>query len=223
MGQNAYIVRPPDDPGSWIHGEFRGGDPNRRHTFLVNGEMMRNADLRACLLMGVKAPDQLVLAAPNEIFIEDGFGRLPDFGAGPWGGFTIVSENFVEIVELLDPDQHQFIPIDRTYYADGRLVDKKFFIMNIFHKINAVDLELSNVRKVEKTIIGRNGLPDQTRKYIEILEPFSIFLRKDRIGNLNIWHGTSNDIFKIFFSDKLVREIKKLKLSPLSFTAVNVI
>jgi len=201
--------------------KFEGGDAGLTVDMEFNGRIIRGADLSGCLLVGRPIPPELFGSVPKRIIIpKDNEKYLPDFGVGPSGGFHLVSEAFVDIVQRLEPSRHQFLPIAETLDSGRTLINKRYFIMNIYTRINAVDIGHSTVRVEERERILRIGTE---RKTITIKTMHwqtgtrKLVFKREQLEGRHIWRGTTEDIVEIGFSEELFRAVHTAGLSPLSY------
>ena len=205
---SAFIVELPPDESLYISGSFDGGNPSFQGELEIDGHLRKGLNLNTCIQFGIRAPTDFISSAPTRLIIDRPHTILPDFGIGPWGGFHLVSETFVEIVEDLDPNMHQFIKIDNTIDKDGNKLEKTFYIMNEINHLRATNVEKSNVEIKDMTINSSNLKESLNIQLMRIRKPFKITLRKEEIGCLNMWCGASGDIRKIFFSKKQKLQIQ---------------
>jgi hypothetical protein len=128
----AYFVQLPADDKHWLDAEFEGGEKNLELDMDVRGHLFRGVHLKECFTYHVRVPPQLLGSIPTRIVVKPGeAGYLPDFGLAPWGGWKLVSQAFVDIVERLELGVHEFLPIAETVDHRGRAVEKRYFLMNI--------------------------------------------------------------------------------------------
>jgi hypothetical protein len=149
-------------------------------------------------------------------------GYLPDFGFAPWGGWKLVSLAFVNIVERLEPHVHEFLPIAETVDHQGCLVGKQFFLMNILEQFNAVDTEQSSVKINEhhhSSVIDGRKL-EFSYHTMQLVEPRRLALKRTLVTGHHLWHGTTQDIYHVFFSDTLHDAVRASGLSPLRYNRV---
>lgn len=204
----------------YVYGVFTGGDQGCVEEIEYDG-IIRKFDLDLCLQFRVWAPAGLEASAPSRLTINSRSKSPPDFGYGPWGGFQLVSESFVDIVEDLDPGVHQFIRIPETYIKGGLKIEKTYYIMNVIKTIDALDIENSNLRIEKRRIYSTSDVVFGTKFHINI--PFKLSFYRDKIGDINMWHGSSQDINRLFFSQRLFGELLARKLSPLPYLAVDLV
>jgi hypothetical protein len=209
--------------------EFEGGDAATLD-MEWEGRVFRGMDLAGCLMFGVPVPAELTRSVPKRLVMntsgsQQGEGeskRFPDFGVGPWGGFHLVSEAFVDIVERLEPAKHQFLPIEETLDADRNAVGKRYFIMNILAKFNAVDVDRSSVRMEEKERTLR-GIAAGKKVVLRTMhwihgKPRVLVFKRSVVNGHHLWTGTTEDIVQTGFSDALFEAVHAAGLSPLQYT-----
>src|SRR5262245_31574674 len=143
----AYVVMLPLDEEKRLAPKFEGGTANLEVDMIApQGHPLRGMNLGGCFGHHLRVPPELLSAVPARIVVRPGKGRcLPDFGLAPWGGWSLVSQAFVDIVERLEPGTNQFLPIAETVDHKGHAIVKRFFLMNILQQLNAVDAERSSV------------------------------------------------------------------------------
>lgn len=218
----AYIVKLPLEDHLCASGVFSGGDPSFRRDLDFGGINRKGFDLRGCIHFGIKAPDDFIASAPTTITIGKLSKTLPDFGFGPWGGFHLVSEPFVKIVESLDPGMHQFIKIENTFNRRGNPLSRIYYIMNETNHLSATNIEKSNV-EIKNSTININTLNKTSIiQSMHIRDPFKIVLKRSVIGDLNMWRGAPGDLRHMFFSEQLYRRVLSEGLSPLRALKVEV-
>jgi hypothetical protein len=211
------------DDQTLIFNEFEGGDASLRFDMQVDGMLVRGMSIKHCLMFNspVRVPSELMPAMPTRITINPREGYLPDFGTGPWGGLFLVSQNFVDIVEWLEPGVHQFLQIRETFDVEGRQLEKRYYLMNILRVVNAVDVERSSVRITRKDHFLT--LPGRTKKVTTEIMGFLpgkrvLVFRKGVIEGLHLWRGTMKDLVGIGFSEALHDAVQAANLSPLRYT-----
>lgn len=202
----------------WLDPKFVGGEESLLTDIWVGNRLFRGVDLGGCITYHVRVPPELFESVPTRIVVKPSKkGHLPDFGLAPWGGWGLVSSTFVDIVEGLEPDVHQFLPIAETVDRKGHHVDKRYFLMNILQCFNAVDIERSSVEIHEtERIIVASGEKSKIRT-MRVVEPDIVVLKHALIAGHHLWHGTTEDVFLVFFSDALHDAVIKAGLSPLYY------
>lgn len=205
--------------------EFEGGEETTMDMEFA-GRLFKGMNLDGCLMFAVPVPDGLLRSVPKRVIIDTarsqkgGNQHLPDFGVGPRGGFGLVSEAFVDIVERLEPGKHQFLRIEETLDADRNPIAKRYFIANILARINAVDAEHSSVRieEKERSLSGLRGktIVLKTMHWIPA-KPRVLAFKRNIVNGHHLWRGTPEDIVSIGFSDVLFESVRAERLSPLEY------
>lgn len=73
---------------------------------------------------------------PRSIALQKVSNLKPMFLAGFW----VVEKAVKEIIDEIDPERHQFIPIQLTTWTDRPLEDGKWFLMNVYcHQASIID------------------------------------------------------------------------------------
>ena len=217
---HAYMIDHLVDIKRYVYGVFTGGDEGCVEEIEYDG-IIRKFDLDLCFQFRIWAPAGLEASALFRLTINSRSKSPPDFGYGPWGGFQLVSESFVDIVENLDPGMHQFIRIPETYIKGGVKIEKTYYIMNVVKTIDAIDIENSNVRLERRKV--QSATNDVFATKIHILDPFKLSFFRNKIGNANMWYGSTSDINRLFFSQRLVGKLLSQKLSPLPYMVVDLV
>jgi len=217
----AYFVRLTLDEEQTLDPEFEGGKPELRLDMMApQGHLVRGMNLEGCFRYHIRVPPELLESMPTRIVVKPGDGGyLPDFGFAPWGGWKLVSQAFVNIVERLEPGVHEFLPIAETLDKQGRLVDKRFFLMNILQQFNAVDAEQSSVKINEHhhSSVTNGKKLEFTYQTMQLVEPRRLVLKRALVARHHLWHGTTRDIYHVFFSDALHHAVHAANLSPLKY------
>jgi hypothetical protein len=180
----------------------------------AEGRPINGADLGTFLLLSLPVPSQLMAAVPTRIVVKPHTGGLvPDFGRAATLYSWVVSERFVELVERLEPNVHQFLPIRESVARHGTPIGRAFFLMNVLVRLEPIDFEHSNVEW--KTM----RFSDQTEITMpELSFPFKLALRRDLIERHHLWQGGKNGLMGSYYmSERLHDEMAKAHLSPLSF------
>jgi uncharacterized protein DUF1629 len=219
-GTVAYFVDLPVEDDQWLAPKFEGGKTGLTLDMEVGGHLFRGVDLQGCFTYHIRVPPKLIASVPTRIVVTPGSaGYLPDFGVGPWGGWTIVSSAFVDIVEALEPGVHQFLPIAETADRKGRAIEKRFFMMNILREFNAIDVERSSVAFKEDHYVHMiNGKQETlTTRTMSLVEPHILVLKRSLVAGHHLWHGSADDIYRAFFSKELRDAVQVAGLSPLQY------
>src|SRR5262245_54540955 len=114
----AYFVTLPLDEEKRLAPKFEGGRKDLKLDMMVpEGFLARGMNLRSCFQFHVRVPPELLGSVPTRLIVKPGEGGyLPDFGLAPWGGWGLVSQAFVDIVEGLEPGAHEF----PTHHGNSR-------------------------------------------------------------------------------------------------------
>jgi hypothetical protein len=217
----AYFVRLTLNEEQTLDPEFEGGKPELKLDMMVpQGHLVRGMNLQGCFRYHIRVPPELLESVPTRIVVKPGEGGyLPDFGFAPWGGWKLVSQAFVNIVERLEPGVHEFQPIAETLDHQGRPIDKRFFLMNILEQFDAVDTEQSSVKINERrhSSVTNGKKLEFAYQTMQLLEPRRLILKRSLVSGHHLWHGTTQDIYHVFFSDNLHDAVRAAGLSPLRY------
>jgi hypothetical protein len=217
----AYFVTLPDDEDEWLAPKFEGGVSGLDFDMVVpQGHLVRGMNLEGCLRYHIRVPEQLLASIPTRMVVRPGKeGYLPDFGIAPWGGWKLVSQKFVDVVEKLEPGEHEFLPIAETVDSEGRLIEKRYFLMNILQQFNEVDVDRSSVvlRESHHALVVNGKREEFTVRTMGLIKPRLFSLKRDIIMGHHLWHGTDEDIYHVFFSQALHDAVRASELSPLQY------
>ncbi|MXN65822.1 hypothetical protein GR183_12985 [Stappia sp. GBMRC 2046] len=157
---------------------------------------------------------------PRRAFIQTKAKRLMDFVSlrFRYG----VTEPFRQKVEELEPGIHQFIPVE-IFTRDGEPVEKTYYLMNVCHRVDAIDEEKSIVTWKEgagnearrKCIMW--GLPEGYTKETWH-KNYRLVFKKELIEGMCMW--IDRRYSGMFFSDELFEFVEKTKLKKLKGTKV---
>jgi len=217
----AYYVTLTLDEEHTLDAKFEGGRPELTLDMMVpQGHLVRGMNLQGCFRYHVRVPHELVDSVPTRILVKPGeSGYLPDFGFAPWGGWKLVSQAFVDIVERLEPGVHEFLPIAETVDQTGRAVEKRFFLMNILQQFDAVDVERSSVKINEHhhSSVTDGKTMEFSYRTMQLIAPRRLVLKRALVTGHHLWHGTTQDIYHVFFSEALYESLQAAGLSPLRY------
>jgi hypothetical protein len=216
----AYFVGLPDDESQWLDPTFEGGKDLELDMVVPAGHLVRGMNLEGCLRYHVRVPPELVGAVPTRIVVTLGQrGYLPDFGIAPWGGWKLVSQGFVDVVEELEPGEHEFLPIAETVDSKGQMIGKRYFLMNILQQFNAVNVERSSVefRTTHHALVVNGKREEFTVTTMGLVKPCILTLNRKIIAGHHLWHGTAEDIYLAFFSQELHDAVHAAGLSSLKY------
>ncbi len=131
---------------------------------------------------------------------------------------NVVSEKFRDLIEDLEPDVHNFIPV-QIVRPDGSQVEGQFYYMNVLQRAYTIDIENSPRARWHDhngNYIGKiqmmPGLPDP-----------DVIYHADRVGNMHLWqehYRTSSEnspryslsVTGYTVSDALMKRMKKKKI-----------
>lgn len=209
--EHAYLAKISDP---YISGEFLDEDQTFSRDFEFDGYIIHKCTLKGLVIQNIMAPDDFVQSAPKTIVVDKVFSKMPDFGFGPWGGFGLASEEFVNLVEEIEPGVHQFIKIEKTMDKKKNIINKNYYIMNIMNSFAATNIEKSSVI-VRNTSITLVSGEKQNIQSLFLDRPHRLFLKKSIVGNSHLWLGAIGDIGGVFFSEKLYKLTLERKFTPL--------
>lgn len=131
---------------------------------------------------------------------------------------NVVSEKFRDLIEDLEPDAHNFIPV-RIVRPDGSQVEGQFYYMNVLQRAYTIDMETS----------PRGHWRDHNGDYIasihmmpHLSEPAAVY-HADKVGNMHLWQEGYEEWDKksprfylgvtgYTVSDALMKRMKKEKI-----------
>lgn len=93
---------------------------------------------------------------PNELVLSQKRKSLPG-GFKTIGSLFVIQDAVVDILQELDPDVHQFLPISLRYKG-GSVPDGKFFVLNVTARQDSIIDKQSSVKSVP--------LPKQIHPYV---------------------------------------------------------
>ncbi len=213
----AYIISSAVDFRHNLKYEFEGGDRDKAidSMFFPNGRPINGGGLTTCIRYSIPLPAELLDAVPQRIIVtpcKDGF--VPDFGYSAKIDVYIVSDRFVDLIELLEPGMHQFIQIPDVIFKRQPSKASSFYLANIMPMLSAIDVERSKVEW--------HTLPGGGESFlIESLGPLKdakITLKKSIIANHHLWKGSREHFSGYIFCSNVLREkMQSVGLSPLYF------
>ncbi len=201
--------------------DLEGGNPEFTIEGLeYEGRPLKGADLATCMWFSLRAPPALVATAPTRINVKPGRdGFIPDFGmTGDVLRISsaLVSDRFVALVERLEPNAHQFIPIKECVDRQGRPLGRPFFLMNVLARLEAIDIERSEVQW------QTTRYPDETELTVLVRGPrmnSKLVLKRDIVKGHHLWRGGRNGLIGSYFmSEELHDSMSQVGLSPLGLT-----
>ena len=144
-------------------------------------------------------------------------GKLSSFPYGLGGKFTCSAE-FRDVVEELEPNTHQFIPVD-VFSKDGSRSDEVIFLVNLLSFIDFVDTDESKGLTPLKSLSGRDYFD------VDMIEGrFVLSIITEAISDLHFWRssGLTFGAFRSYFfcSDQAHDLILSRSLTNINFTPV---
>ncbi|MBK8160846.1 MAG: hypothetical protein IPK59_19480 [Rhodospirillaceae bacterium] len=137
---------------------------------------------------------------------------LPDFFRV--GILPVCSDTFRSIVEILEPNVHQFFPIEFEGNGSGTS-DPKCFVFNALNALDAVVVEKSSVYLHEWEAMSGSGKMTRYSR-VAIKSPRGLVLKKDLVQGKHMWR-TSNVLPRLlFFSNELMRAVEAARLERLT-------
>ncbi|WP_374310710.1 imm11 family protein [Dongia sp.] len=137
---------------------------------------------------------------------------LPDFFRV--GTMPVCSDAFRVIVEKLEPNIHQFFPIEFDGGERG-INDPKYFVFNVLSALDAILVERSAVFQREWEALSGTGKMTRYSR-VEISSPAGLVVKKEEIKEHHMWR-TANVLPRLlFFSDELMTQVAAAKLKKLT-------
>lgn len=214
----AYLVNHETDDREILEYDFEGGEPVRLDLQSDGRRYPRawtllSTTLRDCIWMSMRAPAEFQAAVPNRMVIKarpDGY--VPDFAPAAAYSASLVSDRFLHLVESLEPGVHQFFEIPVVVDTAGRRVAKRFYLMNVLTRLDAVIEDQSDVHWIpvseksdQRVLTIKMGLGRKPR----------LVLRKSAIEGHHVWLGIEGKLsVDRFFSNELRGEIALLAYRP---------
>jgi hypothetical protein len=216
----AYLVRGSSKEPDLLNYELQGGNPELAIGVPYEGRVLRGSGLATFFSFSLPVPPEMMPAVPTRIIVEPrSDAPLPDFGmTGPavMLSSALVSDRFVTLVERLEPRVHQFLRINECVDRRGRALGRSFFLMNVLTRLEAINVERSDVewkttrfpdRTEMTTLISKSGMSPK------------LILRREVIDDHHLWRGGPKGLFGLYFiSNELHDLIKQAGLSPLRLT-----
>ena len=217
----AYLVHHDMNDREILDYHFEGGEPVEMDLesdgqLIPRGMVLPRMKLSNCIQLSMRAPDAFKAAVPTRMIVkpkEDGY--VPEFAPGAEYSDYLVSGSFRDLVERLEPSVHQFFPIREVVDASGRSLQKRFYLMNILSRLDAVIEELSDVHWVRvsdksdaRVLAMRRGLGRKPR----------LVLSRDAVEGHHVWLGARSKLpTSRFFSDLLHHELVRGNFSSLDY------
>lgn len=221
MSGKAYIMNLANNMKNKIYGDFRDFGKAKKLDIISGNMVFRGMDLCGCIMLHVKAPDELIESAPKTFISESRKIETPDFGAGPWGGLSMSTQDFVDIIESEEPGIHQFIKIENATNRKKEPLSKALYIFNILRSINAIDINNSSVEVIHIGGHQNANLPNHGTM-LRVVDFNNITLKKDLVSRMSIWCGTPSALNYIFVSESIYEKIMLKKMIGVEFIEVSV-
>ena len=219
----AYIFAPPVLDRELLHFDFAGGNPDYPTLDLTtaDGKPRKGQSLMGCMLDSMPIPPELQVSVPERIVIKPGpHNYLPDFGYAADYGCFVVSDRFVEIIERLEPNTHQFLLIPEAIDINGTHLPRKYFLMNVLARLASIDIQRSTVH-IKDVSFSLNGTLVKSEMLAENPGPANskrFYADRNAIGGRHLWRGNSYGLMgRYFCSATLRQELEKEGLSRLSY------
>ncbi|MEM1035866.1 MAG: DUF1629 domain-containing protein [Pseudomonadota bacterium] len=126
---------------------------------------------------------------------------ITHLNSGAWG----VSNKVRDIVEALDPDAHQFFPLDITY-SDGTKPPLQYSLMNVHRKIEAVDFQRSEENGMQFKEVN------SYRPYRQWTPMPGLVFRRSVVENKHLWMEPGTPRLR-FASGELITAFQKAKVT----------
>lgn len=143
---------------------------------------------------------------PRTFKIKSSHKTLPDFFL--LSGKYAISSKTKSLLDRLEPDVHQFIPV-KLLKKSGEAFEGNFFVLHICFAVDAIAPEQSDV-SVYTTPAGRKTLR------LSKVRP-NLAARKDRIEGRHFWIGDESFNNLFFSSDEFFEQVRKAKLAGFEF------
>lgn len=127
------------------------------------------------------------------------------------GSKPIVCDVFKELVEALEPGIHQFLPA-KLMQANGQIMPKKFWALNILQSCEPIIAEKSNVTVFEETTEHQARL--RTSRYLRLNGQPRLTVSKDVVAGRHLWRSRELPAY-IFFSEELMARVQDNRLEKL--------
>lgn len=136
---------------------------------------------------------------PKKLILDRKRNRLPDIFK-TINGMLVFSKPAVELIESLDPNKHQFFPIELSWQSGTPFqLENSFFVANIFASKRSVDLSRSPVQRFKEgyRVDGFNKSP--------------IFFQSSCLEGANLWRE-DDFLNALFASSRLLEAFSQEKL-----------
>lgn len=137
---------------------------------------------------------------------------LPDLfkGCNAW----IVCEEFKKIVDALEPGKNQFLPVHLLYELEKE-VQRRYYLMNVTEMDETLDLQKSYVHSSWNETKTQSGEVKRVQSWHLDPMPAPLFADKSHVAGKHLWRGSVYFRRYMFFSDELMKRVKKAKLKEL--------
>ena len=142
-------------------------------------------DFSNILKWGVKVKEDYL---PKTYYVAGSERALPDFQK-MWGA-ALVSEKFKSLVEIFEPNIHQFAPVDLVWKdQNNKPVDGNWYFFIVGQNIDSVNEKLSELPPRKKVVSPRYGFEVTQGWKIRSNggQPARIVLDKDKLAHAHIW------------------------------------
>jgi hypothetical protein len=137
---------------------------------------------------------------------------LPDLfkGCNAW----IVCEEFKKIIDALEPDKNQFLPV-RLLDEIEKEVQRRYYLMNVTEMNETLDLQKSYVHSNWIEAKTQSGEMKRVQSWHLDPMPAPLFADKSQVAGKHLWRGSKSFVRYMFFSDALMKCVKKARLKEL--------
>lgn len=169
----------------------KGFDPDRPS---------RNMEGSMALSFGVPIENLKVL--PSRVILEGPKRPIADFRKV--FEVFLVRDNFKEIVERLEPNVHQFMPVELTW-SDGTLVEGDYYWFVVAQALDSVNQEHTTapLRYLHNKILDKKIRAVWRTEDRETFEPYTFVFDQKVIGGAHVWQDEymvvgpyCSDVFK---------------------------
>jgi hypothetical protein len=200
--QRAYLISPDPDQDIW---ELTG----KRDTFLEEKKFEailadpmsagRGGDL------GHRIPEEFY---PKRLQFEKG-KKL--FGYNENGALPFVNQVFKDCVEAIEPDAHQFIPIEQILLKDGTPYEDPngpFYFFNVITVLDAINPDPGGVKPHTAAPIDKDK-PQYWTPASGMMDRLEVY--KNRIEGVAAWRDSRNPGMP-FYSDALLSKLSEYRV-----------
>ena len=122
-------------------------------------------------------------------------------------GFMMVCQAFKDIVDQLEPDVHQFFPVEAVKKDGSPAVDSQFYFLNVRQRFEAILFEKSTLKWDTNKVGDRIfTMPYETRSAQPVYT-----LSRPEVAGRHMWRASYLQ-GRIFFSDELTEAVRATKL-----------